>query len=251
MQTLAVLPLSSWILAAHAAENQCKGTVYLTIDTGHMGPAEEMAMIMKRHNVKATFFLSNEKTQRGDTSLDPSWTAFWKARVDEGHAFGTHTWRHWYFRGDVGPDKVRFVPWGAKDGEMLDKTQVCTELKKSEDSFKRMTGRGFDGIWRAPGGKLTVNTVRFAEACGFRHVAWSPAGLSGDELSSEKFPGDKLVANQLRNIKDGDILLWHLGIWSRKEPLYPKLDVLIGGLKQKGFCFATIPTHPDFVKAPD
>jgi peptidoglycan/xylan/chitin deacetylase (PgdA/CDA1 family) len=236
---------------ALATQNQCKSTAYLTIDTGNMAPAEEMAATLKKHNVKATFFLANEKTKRGDTSLDPSWGAFWKARADEGHAFGTHTWRHWYFRDDVGADKVRYVPWEAKlaaSAELLDQTQVCTELNRSEVAFKQMTGRGLDAIWRAPGGKLTPNVIRMAEKCGYKHVAWSAAGFSGDELPSEKYPSDKLIARQLRDIKDGDILLWHLGIWSRKDPLYPHLDKLITGLKAKGFCFATIPNHPQYKK---
>ncbi len=231
------------VFATGASAAGCKGTVYLTIDTGHMAPAEEMAAILNKHDVKATFFLANEKTQRGDTSLDPSWARFWKARVAEGHAFGSHTWRHWYFRRDVG-EKVTYIPWGAKSGETLDQAGVCTEIRESEKAFKAMTGRGFDGIWRAPGGKLTPNATRFADACGFRHVPWSPAALSGDELPSEKFPSDQLIKAQLKNVKDGDILLWHLGIWSRKDPLYPRLDELIAGLKAKGLCFARIPEHP-------
>ena len=226
----------------------CTGTVYLTIDTGTMQSAEEMAATLNKHGVKATFFLANEKTARGDTSLAPSWTAFWKARADEGHAFGAHTWRHWYFRRDIGADKVSYVPWGAKSGETLDEAGVCAELKRSEAAFKAMTGRGLDGIWRAPGGKLTPNTTRFAKACGFEHVPWSPAGFSGDELSSEKFPSAALIKTQIRNIKDGDILLWHLGVRSRKEPLYPRFGELIAGLKDKGLCFARITEHPQWKK---
>ena len=111
-------------VAAQAATNSCQATVYLTIDTGHMGPAEEMAATLNRHQVKATFFLANENTQRGDTSLDLSWRTFWKARADEGHGFGSHTWRHWYFRGDVGTDKVRYVPWSAQQGALLDQAQA-------------------------------------------------------------------------------------------------------------------------------
>ncbi len=237
---LMIATLTLLAIDGHAADKQCKATVYLTIDTGHMGPAEEMAAILKRRQVRATFFLANEKTLRGDTSLDPSWRTFWKARTNEGHAFGSHTWRHWYFRGDVGEDKVRYVRWGDKQGVLLDQSQVCAEIKQSEEVFKKMTGRGFDGIWRAPGGKLTPNTIRFAEACGFKHVGWSPAGFSGDELPSEKFPADRLIANQLRDIKNGDILLWHLGIWSRKEPLYLQMEMLIAGLQKRGFCFATL-----------
>jgi peptidoglycan/xylan/chitin deacetylase (PgdA/CDA1 family) len=226
----------------HAYAN-CKGTVYLTLDTGHMAPAEEMAAILKKHDVKATFFLANEKTQRGDTSLDPSWAAFWKARADEGHAFGSHTWRHWYFRGDAG-GTVSYIPWGKTNGEALDARALCEELKKPDAAFKAMTGRSLDPIWRAPGGKLTPNTIKFATACGYQHVPWSDAGFSGDELPSDKFPSDSLIQKQLANIRNGDILLWHLGIWSRKDPLWPRLDELVAGLKGKGFCFARITEHP-------
>lgn len=236
------LPLAGAVEAAPV----CKGTLYLTLDTGTMEPAERMAAILRKHDVKATFFLANEKTARGDTSLDPAWGAFWKARAEEGHAFGSHTWRHWYLRGDVGADRVNYVPWGEPRGETLDRKALCAELKKPEDAFRAMTGRGFDAIWRAPGGKLTPNATRFAEACGFKHVPWSAAGFSGDELPSEKFPSDRLIAKQLSSLRDGDILLWHLGIRSRADPLWPRLDELIAGLKAKGFCFARIPEHPQW-----
>ena len=233
----------SLLVTGNASAATCNGNVYLTLDTGNMQPAEEMVAVLKKHDIKATFFLANEKTARGDTSLDPSWTVFWKARAAEGHAFGSHTWRHWIFRGDVGADKVSYVPAGGTSGESLDAAGVCAELKQSEVAFKAMTGRGFDGIWRAPGGKLTPNVSRFANACGFKHVPWTAAGFSGDELPSEKFPSDQLIKSQLRHIKDGDILLWHLGIWSRKDPLYLRFDELISGLRAKGLCFARITDH--------
>jgi peptidoglycan/xylan/chitin deacetylase (PgdA/CDA1 family) len=222
----------------------CSGTVYLTFDTGHMGAAEQIAAILKKHDVRATFFLANEKTLRGGTALDPSWASFWKARAGEGHAFGSHTWRHWYFRGDIGAGAVSYIPWGENKGETLDEAGVCAEIRRSEQAFEFMTGRGFDGVWRAPGGKTTPNAIRFAEACGYRHVGWSPAGFSGDELASEKFPADQLMKQQLQNIKDGDILLWHLGVRSRRDPLWPQLDGLIPGLKARGLCFARIMDNP-------
>jgi peptidoglycan/xylan/chitin deacetylase (PgdA/CDA1 family) len=103
-----------------------------------------------------------------------------------------------------------------------------------------MTGRGFDGLWRAPGGRYTPRSLEYAKSCGYTHAGWSPAGFSGDELPSDRYPGDKLIERQLRDIKDGDILLWHLGIWSRQEPLWPQLDRLIVGLKGRGLCFARL-----------
>ncbi len=218
----------------------CTGTVYLTLDTGHMEPAEAIARILHTHQVKATFFLANEPTRRGDTSLAPGWAAFWRARVAEGHAFGNHTWRHWYFRRDIGRDKVAYV---SRNGEVdqLDQAGVCAELQRVDEAFFAMTGRHLDPLWRAPGGHTTARAVAFARACGYaRHVSWAAAGFLGDELPSESHPNQVLLSKALRNIRANDILMMHLGIWSRKDPFYPMLEPLIVGLKARGLCFATL-----------
>jgi peptidoglycan/xylan/chitin deacetylase (PgdA/CDA1 family) len=228
------------LAAGAAAGAECKGKVFLTIDTGHMEPAEAIAGILRKHGVKATFFVANEPTRRGDTSLDPAWGAFWRARVAEGHAFGNHTWRHWYFRRDVGPDKVAYV---SRDGgtELLDQAAFCAEMKRVDDAFAAMTGRKLDPIWRAPGGHTTPRALEFAKGCGYpRHVHWAKAGFLGDELPSERYPNTRLLEQALRNVKAGDILMMHLGIRSRKDPFWPQLDPLIAGLKARGLCFATV-----------
>jgi peptidoglycan/xylan/chitin deacetylase (PgdA/CDA1 family) len=225
---------------AGATVAACRGHVYLTLDTGHMQPAEEIAAILRKHDVRATFFLANEPTKRGDGSLEPAWAPFWRARVAEGHAFGNHTWRHWYFRRDVGPDKVAYV---SRDGttELLDQSAFCTEMKRVEDAFHAMTGRRLDPIWRAPGGRTTPRALQFAATCGYaRHVHWANAGFLGDELPSERYSNRHLTERALAHIRAGDILMMHLGIWSRKDPFWPQLDPLIAGLKARGLCFATL-----------
>ncbi len=219
----------------------CDKTLYLTIDTGSMGPAEEIAAVLRKHKIKATFFVANEKTTRGDMSMDVSWAPFWKSLVADGHAFGSHTYRHWYFRQDLPGGKVSYV---SKDGkrETLDEAGVCRELKQSEQVFQTLVGRGYDQIWRAPGGKTTPFALKSASKCGYvQHVGWSAAGFLGDELPSGKYPNRVLLRNAVRDLKDGDILVMHLGIWSRKDPFWPMLDPLLTQLKAKGFCFATIP----------
>ena len=57
---------------------RCKGTVYLTFDTGSQSQAEFIAQTLKRHAIQASFFMASEKTVNGDFSLDPSWGAYWK-----------------------------------------------------------------------------------------------------------------------------------------------------------------------------
>lgn len=222
------------------AQNSCKGTLYLTIDTGSMVPAVEIADVLDRHNVRATFFIANEPTARGDMSLDARWAPYWKRIADGGHAFGTHTWRHWYFRGDVGADRVRYVPWGKKEGEALTAPQVCEELSKSGAALKAMTGRSVDALWRAPGGRTTPRALAYAKQCGFTHVHWADAGFLGDELASETHSNQALLDKALKNLRDGDVMMMHLGIRSRKDPFWPMLDPLLTGLKAKGFCFDTI-----------
>lgn len=217
------------------------GTLYLTIDTGSMSQAERIASILDKHHVQATFFLANEKTTRGDHTLDDSWAPFWKARVAEGHKFGSHTYRHGYYRADIpGPgNRVRYVVNGKP--EIEDPAAVCEELNRVNRRFEQMTGRKLDPLWRAPGGHTTPNVLKAAAACGYRHIAWADAGFLGDELPSDKFPNKMLLERALKNIKAGDILMMHTGIWSRKDPFAPMLDPLLTGLEARGFCFAPIP----------
>ena len=60
-------------------------------------------------------------------------------------------------------------------------------------------------------------------------------------------PTQQLLARALRDVRSGDILLAHLGIWSRKDPWAPAvLEPLIVGLKDRGFCFRTLREHPGY-----
>ncbi len=235
-------------LTGAADAEGCRGHVYLTLDTGNMRHAEEIAAILRRHDVRATFFLANEKTARGDFSLDPSWAGYWKSRVDEGHAFGSHTWRHGRFVADEAAG-VRYRPQFGDDAGhtiLLAPAAVCEELRRVDRAFAAYAGRGLDAVWRAPGGYTTPNALAAAKDCGFAHVRWAEAGFLGDELPSDRHSNRELLARALRGIRDGDVLMAHLGIWSRKDPYAPTLDPLIGGLKERGLCFRTLREHPAY-----
>jgi peptidoglycan/xylan/chitin deacetylase (PgdA/CDA1 family) len=203
-----------------------------------MSQAETIARILAAHDVKATFFLANERTVRGDHALDPGWGGYWRARVAEGHAFGSHTWDHGSFRADLEGGRVRYVHGGK--ATVLDADGVCAELRRVDTRFRELTGRRLDPVWSAPGGRATPNALAAAERCGFAHVRWTDAGMLGDELPSDKYPNARLVERALRSLRDGDVLMMHLGIQSRREPFAPALDPLLAGLKARGFCFATL-----------
>ena len=234
------------LLATHCPDG--RAPIYLTFDTGSESQAELIRDVLKKHDVKATFFLANEKTVRGDWSLDASWAPYWKSLVADGHAFGTHTFDHVYFRGDDGSDRVRVRPqFGAGAGRTMswNAAQYCTELDRVAQRFRSLTGAPLDHFWRAPGGKTSPRLIGFGRTCGYRHFGWSDAGFIGDELPSDRYPNAMLLARAERNLKAGDVVLMHLGIWSRKDPLATILDPLIADLETKGHCFRTLRDYPD------
>ena len=62
--------------------------VYLTFDDGPSANTEEILDILKRYNVKATFFVTGMNV--------PRYNEYYKRIVDEGHSLGIHTYSHEY-----------------------------------------------------------------------------------------------------------------------------------------------------------
>ena len=228
----------------------CDKPLYLTFDTGHMGVAPLIAQVLARQQVKVTFFAAHEPTREGDGSLGSQWSAWWRERAAEGHAFASHTHDHVYWMADLpdgrfevrasaGPHRGERLRWSAQD--------YCQEIARSRDRLQAITGVAALPLFRAPGGKTSPALLRAAEACGFAHVGWSPNGFLGDELPSDRYPNRQLLQRSLERIRKGDILMAHLGIWSRQDPWAPVvLEPLIEGLKRKGFCFQTLRAHPHY-----
>ena len=237
--------------AAATPAAACK-PVYLTLDTGHMEVAPLIADVLKRQQVRATFFGANERTKAGGGSLSNHWAPWWKARAAEGHEFASHTYDHVYWRGDVKGMESRFrirPSAGALEGREFtwDAKKYCEQIIQASDRLEHIAGKKPLPLFRAPGGKTSAKLLAVAKACGFEHVGWSPAGFLGDELPSEKFPNDALLKKALKDVRSGDILLAHLGIWSRNDPWAPAvLEPLITGLKADGFCFQTLREHPQY-----
>ena len=230
--------------------------IYLTFDTGHMQVAPLIADVLKKYGVKVTFFAAHELTKSGDGSLGADWAPWWKARAEEGHDFASHTYDHAYWRADLpalgGQSRFRIKPSaGPNQGKDLDWTasDYCRELDRASIRLRGITGRAPLPLFRAPGGKTSPRLLAAARACGYAHVGWAPAGFLGDELPIETASNQALLDKALSGIRSGDILMAHLGIWSRKDPWAPAvLDPLIAGLKDRGFCFASLREHPRYTQ---
>ncbi|NRF68307.1 polysaccharide deacetylase family protein [Aquincola sp. S2] len=235
---------------APAAATSCAKPVYLTFDTGHMGIAPLVADVLQRQKIQVTFFLADERTQDGGSSLDDTQAAWWKARAAEGHAFGSHTMSHLRWLADRPGGRFEMRPdAGPHAGKRVtvDTATYCAEIAAPAERFKAITGRVMLPLYRAPGGKTSPKLLQAASSCGWTHVGWSDAGFLGDELPSDRHPNASLLKQALARIQPGDILLAHLGIWSRQDPWAPTvLEPLIEGLKARGLCFATLREHPRY-----
>lgn len=247
------LGCASWAAAAQSLpETGCAKPLYLTFDTGHMEVAPLIAQVLQRQSVRVTFFAANEKTKTGDGSLGAHWAPWWKARAAEGHEFASHTYDHAYWRGDVAGAVPAFrirPSAGALQGRDLtwEASAYCDNIAQAAKRLQEITGRKPLALFRAPGGKTSPRLLAAAKACGWAHVGWAPAGFLGDELPSDKFSNQALLDKALRDIRAGDILVAHLGIWSRRDAWAPAvLEPLIVGLKAKGFCFETLRQHPAY-----
>ncbi len=224
------------------AQPGCAGTVHLTIDTGWSREAEAIAATLRRHQVRATLFVADEPTFRGDRTLDESWAPFWRARVAEGHNFASHTWRHWYFRGDAGPGLVRYVNRQGPGQETLTQAALCAELARPMDRLRQLApGAQVLPLWRAPGGITTPGALAMAAACGLRHQGWTARGFWGDELDSAAHPNATLAQRAITGTRPGEVVVLHWGVRSRREPFALVLDQVLAGLRARGLCCAPLP----------
>lgn len=243
-------------VAKNIAVGGCAKPLYLTFDTGHMGIAQFVAQVLKKHKVPVTFFAANEATKEGASSLGDFWAPWWKARADEGHQLASHTYDHMYWQADIRDKATGQVTHfkvkpsaGPRAGQsfVVSAEEYRQEIARAARRLQQITGQKTLPLYRAPGGKTSPALIAAAQQGGYQHVGWAPAGFLGDELPSEKYPNERLLAQSLKNIRSGDILLAHLGIWSRKEPWAPAvLEPLITGLLDKGFCFRTLAEHPEY-----
>nr|WP_310385234.1 polysaccharide deacetylase family protein [Roseateles sp.] len=234
----------------------CAKPVFLSFDTGHMGVAPLIAETLQRFDARATFFLANEPTKSGGWTLDEAWAPWWRERAAEGHDFGAHTWNHDTWLADLpapGQTEVTRFKVSTAAGvqvpvrQELTAEQYCASLKQVSARFAEMTGQAMGPIFRAPGGKTSPALLAAAQKCGYVHVGWSAAGFLGDELPSDKYPNQQLLERALKAVKPGDILMAHLGIWSRQDAWAPAvLEPLLQGLQDRGMCFAPLREHPRY-----
>ena len=127
-----------------------KKEIYITFDAGfENGNTAQILDALKKHNVKATFFLVGNYLETQPELV--------KRMVEEGHTVGNHTYSH--------PDMSK----------ISDTESFCAELQKNEALFEAITGQAMPKLYRPPQGKFCESNLQMACDLGYSTVFWSLA----------------------------------------------------------------------------
>ena len=182
--------------------------IALTIDDGPCPKTTaEMLDILKRNNVKATFFWVGSALQENPEIA--------KRVVAEGHAIGNHTWHHWYRK--------------------MDEATAKSEIEKTNELIYKTTGVK-TSFFRPPGGYLNNGLAAYAKSQKNSVVMWSVTSADTDPRAKYQV----FVKNVIRDAKPGSIVLMHDGGGNRERTV-KALPAIVSGLKQQGYRFVTVP----------
>ena len=124
--------------------------IYITFDAGfENGNTERILDALKKHGVKATFFLVGNYFETQPELV--------KRMAEEGHTIGNHTYSH--------PDM-------SKIGD-IQSFQI--ELQKNEALYRDILGSEMPKLYRPPQGKFCEENLKMAQQLGYSTVFWSLA----------------------------------------------------------------------------
>ncbi len=178
--------------------------VSLTIDDGpHPLVTPLMLDILRRANVKATFFVVGELVEQ--------YPELARMIVRDGHELGNHTYSHIPLTG-------------------LNPRGVWAQLRGCEVAVQRACGVKLRWF-RPPGGDCTEETLRGAQALGYTTVLWTDNAGDWRDIGSSA-----ITANALQGLGGGGIILMHQdGVESVKA-----LSAVIAGAQALGLSLGTV-----------
>ena len=184
-----------------------KKIIALTFDDGpHPKETLEVLDVLKKYDVKATFFIAGKHANWYSKPL--------LRAIKENHEIGNHTFNH--------PDISK-----------LSESQIEDEILKCEEVLIKLTGKK-PTLFRPPFGSYNENSLTsIANKLGYKIILWNTV----DAKDWENPSANKIANTIIDNAKNGDIILLHdYGT----ENTVKALDILIPIMQQKGFKFVTV-----------
>lgn len=164
---------------------------------------DEILNILRKNNVKATFFLVGSWTDKYGDKV--------KKIKDMGHEIGNHSSTHPHFT-------------------QLDIEKIKEEIFSTSDKIKNITGEP-TRLFRPPFGDYNSNVVRAVRETGHFCVVW--------DVDSQDWtnPGEDVIYDRIMgSIGNGSIILFH----NNAEQTPKVLDKLIKNIKKQGYEFVSL-----------
>ncbi|MBE6033629.1 polysaccharide deacetylase family protein [Aminipila sp.] len=153
---------------------------------------------LDKYNVKTTFFLVKFWAEKYPQDV---------AEIQKrGHEIGNHSSTH--------PDMTG-----------LSSEKIASELKETSDVIEGITGKRTT-LFRPPFGAYDNHVIETCEAEGYKVIQWSVDSLDWKDISTEQ-----IVERVTRNVKSGDIILFH----NNAEHVSEYLPLVLESLQKQGF----------------
>lgn len=178
--------------------------IALTFDDGPSEHTNTVLDILKKYNIKATFFLIGSKVESNQEVL--------KRLLEEGHQIGNHTYRH--------SKSTGFYPVHKLERELISTREVV----------KRYAGLNMK-LYRPPFGVTTPNLAKVVSQLRLSVIGWSVRSFDTTSQSAER-----IIQRIIKDIKPGAVVLLH----DDREKCTRVLETIIPYLLNQQFTFATI-----------
>jgi len=192
-----------------AAGAPVKGLVALTFDDGPGRYTYDVLALLKRHRMKATFFVLGSKAEQDPAAL--------RQMADEGHVVAPHSWSH-----------ASMVTLSAKD--------LASEFDRTNAVIREAVGR-VPAIQRPPFGDFDGRTNRWSRANGMLPILWNVDSNDWQLDDPQQVARNVLEAPTLG---PGAIILLHDGGDDRSMTVNA-LPAILDGLRKRGLRSVTIP----------
>lgn len=192
--------------------DQGEKTLYITFDAGfENGNTAQILDALKKHNVKATFFLVGNYFETQPELV--------KRMVEEGHTVGNHTYSH--------PDMSK----------ISDAESFTEELQKNEALYREITGQEMPKLYRPPQGKFAESNLQMANELGYSTVFWSLAYV--DWYTEDQPTKEQAFSKLLPRVHPGAVVLLH----STSSTNAHILDELLTEWEHMGYTFGDLESY--------
>lgn len=186
-----------------------KKQVYLTFDAGYeAGYMPEILKALKKHNVKATFFVVGTLIKSDPDVI--------KQISDEGHNIGNHTMHH--------PNMSKIATM-----ESFKK-----EIEDVENLYKDVTGKELSKLYRPPQGVYSESNLQMAKELEYKTIFWSLAYV--DWYKNRQPTHEEAFNKLLPRLHNGAIILLHSTSKTNSEIL----DELLTKIEDLGYTFGDL-----------